>query len=111
MIPVETNTGRSRKSLTIKEKVYQINSVIALSVNAENIPLFFKLSYILIVDEEHIDLCGRIVRCKSFLKNYFAYEVCEEDWILVHPGEELDAMPHHIYEVEGKNLIPLRYQW
>ena len=109
LIPVETKYW-SVKKVTIKEKVYQINSVIALSVNAENIPSFFKLSYILIVDEEDIDLCERIIRCKSFLRNYFAYEVSEEDWILVQTGEELDAMPHHIYEVERKNILYLRYQ-
>ena len=69
----------SVSSVTVRENVYHVGSVIVLSVNEENIPLLFKLEYILLVDEEHADLCGKIVQCVSFLDKYFSYKVCVVD--------------------------------
>lgn len=89
---------------------YVVNQCIILQiVEEEDIPLYFKIKYILMFRDTWI-LCGRLCFCQRFNRHLHAYSVnVADDWAVVYPGEEADSNSHVSFVIDGCNFVTSKY--
>jgi hypothetical protein len=74
---------------------YSVDSCFVVAVvEQEEIPVYFQIKYIVLFRDTWI-LCSRLCFCEQFNRHIHAFKVnVDNDWAVVHPGEEMDYNTH-----------------
>lgn len=99
----------SVQSVAVDGVHYAVRDCFILDILDCDIPVFFKISFILSYDGIW-GLAGNLLFCSEYLSHYHAYAVkCDLDWIILRPGSEkshtaLDILKIRIGAVEYQTI-------
>ncbi|KAL2086106.1 hypothetical protein ACEWY4_017165 [Coilia grayii] len=96
--------------LFVNNVKYALEDVFVIAqVHAEEIPLFWKVKYIINLDTCWV-LCGKILIPLCFDSHVHAYKAkLDPHWTLINPGDEVDFHALDMYSVDGSMYVPMKY--
>ena len=98
--------------LSIDNIIYKEHDIYIIDLVHDDVPVFLKVVYIMQFRSSWL-LCGKLLIPDSYVSHLHGYNVHEShDWIVIHPGQQIDYHPLDAHRSEGLNgyMISLRHK-